>query len=157
LLGGVGVALRRVPEGGFEATTAYKSGFVVPGAPTSIALTEVNGDEAPDLLVARNNQSPIALQHRETHVNWLSIRFHGALRNVAAIGARISIEWRGQLKLLTELYGGSGFMAQSPTRIFFPRPAGEGEGLLKVTWPDGSKSSKPFDANTPTLLIRHRN
>ncbi len=152
----VGLALRRKPEGGFQPWTPYESGFIVPGVPTAMALTEINGDEAPDFLVARNNGPIIALEHRPTQTNWLSIRFHGPLRNITATGSQIAVEWRGKLRLFTELNAGSGYLAQSPNRIFFPRLHTVGEGMVKVIWPDGSKSQKEFDSRTPTLLLRHR-
>ncbi len=153
--GGVGQAFQSMVRGRFQTWATHQSGFVIPGNATAIALTDLNGDGAPDFLVARNNAPVAALEKASTSDRWVSIRFHGPLRNVSGTGSRVVIEWAGRRRILTELYSGGGYLAQNPNRIFFRRPSPQGLGMVKVTWPDGTQSQLAFSQRERSLLVRH--
>ncbi|MGY8690103.1 MAG: FG-GAP-like repeat-containing protein, partial [Verrucomicrobiales bacterium] len=154
--GGVGQAFRGMPGGGFEAWAPRESGFVAPGVASAFVLTDLNNDHAPDFLIARNDQPMYALERNPSSSKWLTIRFHGPHRNIMAIGTRVAIDWNGRLKLLAELYGGSGYLTQSANRVFFPRPSSDGQGMIKVYWPDGTRSQMSFSRKEPSVIIRHK-
>jgi hypothetical protein len=97
-----------------------------------------------------------ALERNPSSSKWLTIRFHGPHRNIMAIGTRVAIDWNGRLKLLAELYGGSGYLTQSANRVFFPRPSSDGRGMIKVYWPDGTRSQMSFSRKEPSVIIRHK-
>ncbi len=156
LAGGVGQVIHQEPHGDLVAWAPRRSGVVVPGVASAIAITDLNEDEAPDLLIARHNQPMLALQRATTDQEWLSVRFRGPFRNVMGAGARVEVTWMGRRRLLTELYAGSGSLAQSANRVFFPRPRETGNGLIRVHWGDGVVTERAFSQREPSIMIRHQ-
>ena len=154
--GGVGQAFRGLPGEGFRTWSPQESGLVVSGIATALAVTDFNNDEAPDLLVARHDQPMLALERTPSALRWLTIRFRGPLKNIMGAGAAVSVEWNGRLRLSTELYVGNGYLTQTPNRIFFPRPAANGGGMVKVLWPDGTRSQLAFSQRERSVFVRHR-
>ena len=53
--GGIGVLLLGQGDGSFVPVPADQSGLVVPGDAKALAVTDINGDSQPDMLVARND------------------------------------------------------------------------------------------------------
>ncbi len=155
--GGVGQLLLGRGDGSFLPSLPHVSGIIVPGDATALALTDLNTDHAPDIVIARNDRDAIAFERAPSNAKWLTIRLHGDVINVAAVGARIEVEWGGRLRYLTEIYAGGGYLSQTSTRLFFPRSSNSSRGMVKVTWPDGKKSQVTFSNVEPSLIIRRTN
>ena len=152
--GGVGQFLSGRGNGSFLALPPKASGLTIPGDATALVVTDLNTDDAPDIVVAQNNREVLAFVRTRSSSRWCSIRFHGSVRNSYAIGARIEISWNGKRRLTTELYAGYGYLSQSSNRVFFPRPSLGGVGQIKITWPDGEKSQETFTLTETAKIVR---
>jgi hypothetical protein len=131
--GGLGVFLKGDGRGGFDPLWPRASGLVESGDARSVAVTDVNGDGAPDLVMSINDAAPSVWLHRGG--NFLGVRLTGPRGNPTGLGAVISVQGGAGSPSVLEVAGGGGYLTQRGSTHFFPASASS----ARVTgrWPDG--------------------
>lgn len=143
--GSMGLVLGGRGDGGFTPVNPYESGWQIPEDARSMAVTDLNHDGWPDLLVGINN-GPVAAfinqaaLHRPTVVP-LTIRLRGGLGNPTAVGARIEVRFSDGSRSVSEVNAGNGYLSQSSAVQFVPHSASRIPREIRVRWPDGGVTS----------------
>ncbi|MBK8977287.1 MAG: VCBS repeat-containing protein [Planctomycetes bacterium] len=133
--GGVGAVL--AGRGGlrFDVLSPDRAGVVMPEDATGLAVLDVDDDGAPDFACATND-GPLRLFRAQAGAPMLAVRLAGPPGNPTALGARLTITGPDGRRVVRELSGGSGYLAQSAPLAFFG-PVARGS-RLRVRWPDGA-------------------
>ncbi len=149
--GGLSLLLAGDGLGGFKAIWPSESGIVIPGDAKSVVMSYVDDDAWPDLLVGRNNDSSIALRHKQMEgADAVRVKLKGQPGNPNAIGARVRIYDTEELMQMEEVAAGSGYMAQSTSILAFTAMKPLTLARIEVLWPNGRNSvleSPQADAN----------
>jgi enediyne biosynthesis protein E4 len=117
----------------------------------SVALADLSNRGALDVIVA-NQRGPLLMYRNEVAPDrqWIAFDLAGACRpdssrsdrtraactNRSAIGAQVTLFWKGQQQL-QEVLGGSGFCAQNQRRLHFGLGRGATVDKAIVRWPSG--------------------
>ena len=116
-----------------------------------LLATDVDGDGAADLVVARGNAAPMVLRNvGGSHHHSLRITLTGLADNKMALGTKVEVFVNGAFQKF-EVAGASGYLGQGSTEIL----AGLGEqdhaDVVRMTWPTGVpqdeidvSAAKPF-------------
>ena len=128
-------------------------GSRVPRSARGIAVTDLDDDGRPDIVLATALGPPALL--RNTHVRrggWLAVRLDGRAPNTRAIGARVRLrEELGEPGIVREVRAGEGYLGSFDRRLFF----GVGRArrvFVDVEWPDGEVSG-PMLVSVDTELV----
>ncbi len=152
--GGIGLLLLGDGQGGFSVAPAPFSGIVLPGEGRGVAVGDWNRDGRPDLVVTRTNENVAALTARApADGRAFSVKLAAAPGNADAIGARVTVHFKDGTAQAVELHAGSGYLSQSEPLAFFSYPAGNTPTTIDVTWPDGSRSTHPFQPGVARLQL----
>lgn len=145
--GGLGQLLTGDGRGGFTAVAPVDSGWIVPGDAKGLAVLDANADGWPDLFVTRNQATTLAWVNRGAagRTVW-QVRLRGAAGNLAAVGARVTLEWADGRRQVAEIFAGSGYASQSAAAVFVGFAPGDPPVRLRVRWPDGKVSEHPLAA-----------
>ncbi len=155
--GGLGLLLRGRKGAGFDPLPPNVSGFALPSDHRALALIDLDGDNAPDLLAARNDGALVALHNqRRPDVHWMSLRLQGPKGNPTGVGARVEVAFGPGAPQVNEVRAGGGYLSQSSATLYFGIPAPDRGGVVKVRWPDGTSSSKPIPAGTRSMTVDSR-
>ena len=150
--GGIGLLLRGDGQGNLEPVGPGESGIVLGNDSKGLAVCDNNQDGWPDLIVGQNNGPVRFLQHNGIHEKKpVVIRLTGNSGNTAAFGACVEYWNDGERLNTVEVYGGSGYLSQSSSRLFFVRRSG---GRFKVQWPTGVASEHRLD-DRAVLELKH--
>jgi hypothetical protein len=131
--GGLGVFLKGDGRGGFDPLWPRASGLVESGDARSVAVTDINGDGAPDLVMSINDAAPSVWLHRGG--GFLGVRLTGPRGNPTGLGAVISVQGGAGPPSVLEVAGGGGYLTQHGSTHFFP--ASGSSARVTVMWPDG--------------------
>jgi hypothetical protein len=115
----------------------------------SVALVDLSGSGALDVVVA-NQKGPLLLYRNDVEPgrHWIGFALEGACRpalserseskctNRSAIGAQVTMYWRGQQQV-QEVSGGSGFCAQNQRQLHFGLGADAAVDRVVIHWPSG--------------------
>ncbi|MCB1099758.1 MAG: VCBS repeat-containing protein, partial [Verrucomicrobiae bacterium] len=144
--GGLSVLLRGGGQGGFDPVWPKDSGLSIPGDATSATVSDVNGDQRPDLLVGINDGFPVTFANHSGS-DYVVVRPVGITS-----GARVTITDEAGKTQVREIYSGGGYLSQSSGSLFF---AGPNLKTVKVRWPDGYESTDaiPEDAGKVPLIV----
>ncbi|MCH8992044.1 MAG: CRTAC1 family protein [Acidobacteria bacterium] len=175
--GGLSLLLRGDGRGALSPTSAAASGLVVPGDAKGLAVCDLNRDGWPDLAMTQNDgpllifinagaveTSPTAASAAEpltragapaTIKRMLAVRLRGRPGNPTALGARVSLVRGDGTRQTAEVYGGSGYLSQSTSWLFFGLGEEEGPQQLIVTWPDGKRSSHTSNPSESRMTIAY--
>ena len=151
--GGVGLFLRGVGDGTFAPVWPDESGLVVPGDATSLAVTDLNGDARPDLLIGRNNNTMMAFINHTQSGKTIMVRLQGPAKNPSAIGARVQVKTADGHTQTAEVLGGSGYLSQSSGTLTFGLGKESKPASITVRWPNGTEKeyTSGFDNAAITL------
>ena len=153
--GGVSLLLLGDGKGGFTPATPQQSGICIPGEGRGVALGDWNHDGRPGLVVTRVNENVLALANRgNPDGHYFTVKLTGERGNPDAIGARITVRFKDGTAQASELSAGSGYLSQSEPLAFFGYPAGNPPATIDVTWPDGTRTTHPFQAGTPRITLQ---
>jgi enediyne biosynthesis protein E4 len=157
--GGLSMLLQGDGRGNFSAVMPKRSGLVLPGDAKSVAVTDVNADGWPDLVVGMNNAGVKAFANaaaREQKGRPFHVLLEGKPGNPTGVGARVSLRLDGQSAQTAELYAGDGYLSQSGAKLFFSIPANRSVRTVDVRWPDGKTSSTSVEADNLSIVIRQQ-
>ena len=152
--GGISVLLLGDGKGGFTAAPAQESGIAIPGEGRGVALSDWNHDGWPDLMVTRINENALALGNHHSSGHSFAVRLKGSAGNPDAIGAKISVHFKNGTLQANELYAGSGYLSQSEPLAFFGYATGNDPVTIDVIWPDGSRTTHPFQPGVPQIQLQ---
>lgn len=155
--GALGAVLLGTPEGEFSALWPGLSGLAIADDAKASALADFNNDQQPDLFVASNNGP---LRHYSANTDTTesafmarTIELRGSPSNPEAIGARITVRQGNTLIGSFTVQAGSGYLGQSPAKIFFSVPQTGQPAKISIRWPDASESSHEAAASEHRILI----
>jgi hypothetical protein len=106
-------------------------------------------------LSLQKNNGPLEVFERGAGKdNTIQVNLRGATGNPTALGARIRVEFDTKQTLAEEIYGGGGYLSQSPASLSFSIPDGAKKMNLTINWPDGSESQHQSDLAEESLEIK---
>jgi hypothetical protein len=130
---------------------------LVSGDAKGLAVTDLNQDQWPDLVVGVNNDRLLAFQHGgqgEGHP--LTVCLQGLPGNPTAVGARVTVGWADGISQTAEVQAGSGYLSQSTASLTFGLGTRRQGVRIEVVWPDGSRSDHPVAPEQLGAPIRIR-
>ena len=137
MAGGLSQLLMGDGEGGFHAIPAATSGLVVPVDAKGVALSDVNRDNVPDLLVGTNSGKTLCFQSNDSAAkNAVVVRLTGRTGNPNAVGARVTVHLANGTQQTAEVTAGGGYLSQSTPNLYFGLQNSTIE-RIEVVWPDG--------------------
>jgi len=151
--GGLSLLLKGNGDGNFTPIWPNESGLVVAGDGKSLAVTDLNNDGWPDLLVGINNGELMAFENggsRENRV--LNIRLQGQRWNPTAVGSRVTITFDNGRKQAAEVQAGGGYLSQSSSVLTFGLGGTDPPKQIDIRWPDG-RTSRESGVRDQGLLI----
>ncbi len=141
--GGLSLLLRGIGDGSFTPIWPIDSGLSVPGDAKGLAVTDLNSDGWPDLVVAINNGEPVTLENQGSKQNRvLNLCLLGKAGNPTAIGARATVTLDDGSTQTAELYAGGGYLSQSTSMLTFGLRQTNNIREIQVRWPDGSVTTQ---------------
>jgi hypothetical protein len=153
--GGISLLLLGDGQGGFTPATPQQSGISIPGEGRGVALGDWNQDGRPGLVITRINENALAFTNRgKPDGRSFAIALTGEPGNPNAIGSRITVHFKDGTAQAFEIYAGSGYLSQSEPLAFFSFAAGNLPVTIDVIWPDGTRTSHPFPAGTPRIVLQ---
>ena len=151
--GGIGWLLRGDGAGGFTPVPTTESGFIVPGDARALAVSDLNQDGRPDVFVTRSNEIALTFLNRgQPGRHSFGVALRGRPGNPTAVGTRLTLQLADGSTQVAEVSAGSGYLTQSGATAFFGYPDSALPVLLRIRWPDGRETERPFSAPPPKLL-----
>jgi hypothetical protein len=155
--GGTGALLLGAGDGTFRHAWINESGIDVPEDARSLAVSDLNHDNRPDLTFGINDGVVRTFVNAEQDHFPLAIRLAGKPGNPTAVGSRVTAEVNGLPPQTAEVVAGGGYLSQSSATLFF----GAGDHLIKelqvtVRWPDGEQKTyfQPDGRNGQYLITQ---
>jgi hypothetical protein len=103
----------------------------------SIALADFDNRGVLDAVVANQNGPLLFYRNSVAAGNhWIEFDLTGSQSNRSAIGAHVTVFWKGQQQA-QEVSGGSGFCAQNQRRLHFGLGKADGVDHVTIRWPSG--------------------
>jgi hypothetical protein len=112
-----------------------------PAVSRASAQADLDGDGDLDLVALRIEGAPRVLRNRAPHDathHWLGVRLRARGGNRFALGARVTLSWKGG-SASAELRTAGGFQAAVPPEVHFGLGGVATLEKLRVHWPDGAE------------------
>jgi hypothetical protein len=139
---------------GLAAVSPREIGLLVPEDAKSAVLTDLNGDDWPDLAVGVNDGHVIAFEHQGAKDNrTASVRLRGQPGNPTAVGARVTVERSDGLRQTAEVQAGGGYLSQQSATLWFGLGPTASVAAVDVRWPDGVLSRHAPNPAESAILI----
>ncbi|MFO1055300.1 MAG: FG-GAP-like repeat-containing protein [Planctomycetota bacterium] len=152
MAGGLGLLLRGTAQG-LEPVAPQRSGILVPQDAKALAVTDLDGDQRPDLLITCNDAALRALRDQAPGARFAVVEVQGPDGNPTAVGARLTLRLSTGEVQVAEIAAGGGYLSASSPDVFFGLGAAESADLL-VRWPDGARTTHRVTG--PGRLSVHR-
>ena len=153
--GGLGTIATPSQGTAFEHVETGRSGFQVDGDGKGMAIADLDGDNRPDLIAAQNDDVVKAfLLNTKPTTRPVAVRLEGLPGNPLAFGGRVSLVSNGKTLASAEVQGGSGYLSQSSSTVFFSRPQSSTDLTVRVVWPSGKESTTSVDATRRIVRIK---
>jgi hypothetical protein len=111
--------------------------LAAPRVSRGVAVGDLDGDGAPEILIVNMNESPSLLKNFAPRGNALLVEAVGAKSNRCAIGARVIVT-SGKLRLTDEVRSGGSYASQSDFRLHFGLGAATKVDQIEIRWPSGA-------------------
>ena len=152
--GGLSLLLRGDGHGNFTPVMPVDSGIAIPGEARGVAVSDLNRDGWPDLVITRINEKVLALaNHGAPGGHSFAVKLTGRPGNPDAIGARVVVRHADGNAQAAEIAAQSGYLSQPEPLAFFGYAKGDEPVSIEVCWPDGTCSKHAFVKNTPRIVI----
>ena len=142
--GGLSLLLAGDGKGSFTPVWPAESGLVVPQDSRSLALADVNGDHAPDLVFGINN-GPVRVFTHSPDNSFLSIRLKD---KSSVVGSRVTVRSGSLPPQTADLTAGGSYLTSGPRELWFTV---RGNAEVTVRWPDGGETK--HQASGPAVTI----
>jgi hypothetical protein len=120
----------------------------------SLIAADVDGDGAPDLIVARGSQAPLVLRNVGGNKNHsLRIALTGLADNRLALGTKVEVFSNGSFQKF-EVAGSSGYLSQGPTDILVGLGKSDRVDVVRMLWPTGVPQDEIDIAASKPLVLQ---
>lgn len=119
--GGLGLLLKGDGKGDFVPVPAAESGIVIPRDATSLTVTDLNNDGAPDFVVGKNNSTTMAFLNSNTFGKSTGSKAADSSpgkQPAKPLGSKIMLKLPNGKTRLHEVRAGGGYLSQSSSTIF---------------------------------------
>jgi hypothetical protein len=145
--GGISVLLAGQADGNLSTVPFRDAGLIVPGDAKSAAVTDINGDTWPDIVIGMNDAPVMAFANRRVPGRRLAaVRLRGRAGNPTGIGSQVTVIRDDGLRQTAEVYAGGGYLSQQSATLWFGLGQRARIGSMEVRWPDG-KTTQHTPAN----------
>jgi len=138
--GGLGLVLENDGNGNLVPMTARESGLVIPEDARSLAITDLNGDQRPDLVFGINDGQTI------TYLNQSKAETLVVPLSPSDLGMRVTLNG-----MTRELTGGGSYLAQSSPVLVFPKPSEK--TTVEIRRPNGSIETVEVESDATILNL----
>ena len=145
--GGFGLLLRGDGRG-LEPVEPLRAGLLSGTDQKGAACLDLDGDGAPDVLLA-NNDAPVDCYRAAGSSRRLLVQLQGGTGNPTAVGAIVLAVHQDGRKFAHEIAAGSGYLSQSSARLWL---AGDVQ-RLEVHWPGGASSAHEIPPGQTKLTL----
>lgn len=147
--------LRNCGTRGFQdVTEALKLANVDISGAKSLIAADVDGDGAPDLIVARGDRPPLVLRNIGGNQNHsLRIALTGLADNRLALGAKVEVFANGASQKF-EVAGSSGYLSQGPTDILAGLGKADHVDVVRILWPTGVPQDEIDISSSKALVLQ---
>jgi len=154
--GGLGVTLFGKGLDGPQLASPARTGLIVDGDAKGLAVTDLDQDGWPDLVVTQNNDRMLAFRNQGVVGRRpFTVRLQGPPGNPQAIGARVTLITDDEQRQVAEIYAGSGYLSQSTPTLFFGTDATQTVTRVQIRWPDGKVSRHVPPVGNRQIQIPH--
>jgi hypothetical protein len=108
----------------------------LPRVSRGVAVGDLDGDGAPEILIVNMNELPSLLKNLGPKGNSLLVEAVGTKSNRSAIGARVIVT-SGKLRQTDEVRSGGSYASQSDLRLHFGLGAATRIDEIEIRWPSG--------------------
>ena len=138
--GGVSLLMKGDGTGKLATVDAATSGVVVTGDATSVTVMDLDQDSRPDILVGRNNDSPIVFNNETSgKPNHTVVDLTKHSDSGILFGTRITAKYSDGSKQLSEYRSNNGYLSQSVPQIFIGNGTKKQLVELKIRFPNGNE------------------
>jgi hypothetical protein len=117
-------------------------GLAALGSHRGLAVTDLDEDGAPDLVLAPRRGAPLVLRNLWARTgHWLRVRLIGDARNREAAGAVVRVSAGERTWIDERTVGGEGYAGNHDRRFFFGLGANDTVDV-EVLWPDGASTRR---------------
>ncbi len=125
------------PKGWADVTKETQLNLVKLNQPRAIAVADIEGKGAADLVVTQFGGAPVLLRNEGANKNnWLAIDLKALNDNKNGIGTKVEL-YAGTLFQKWEVVGASGYLGQSSGTILAGLGAEKNAEVIRLVWPTG--------------------
>jgi hypothetical protein len=129
--------------------------LVVPGDAKSVVITDLNGDDWPDLVVGVNDGDVAAFENQGIPGGRMAvIQLQSGSGNPSGIGSRVTLVRSDGIRQTAEVQAGGGHLSQQPDRLWFGLGPRAEAASIEVRWPDGTTSRRSIRPDEVPILIK---
>ncbi|HYL62608.1 MAG TPA: FG-GAP-like repeat-containing protein [Candidatus Methylomirabilis sp.] len=140
-------------KGWADATKETRLDTVKLSRPRAIAVADLDGNGAADLVVTQLGGPPLLLKNEGSNAhNWMDINLKALADNKSGIGTKVEL-YAGALYQKWEMQGASGYLGQNAPTILAGLGEEKNADVMRLLWPTGVPQDEVNLAARKTQLI----